>query len=135
MSAFGISGTNAHLILEQAPSAEPVAVTEPVGPVGWVLSARNEGTLRTHAGRIAEAATDTDLPVQDVAATLAARTVFDHRGIVLGTTRQELLAGLNSLAQGTPSDTVVTGTAKPGKTVLVFPGQGSQWSAMARELH
>ncbi|WP_159045216.1 type I polyketide synthase, partial [Streptomyces avermitilis] len=165
VSSFGISGTNAHVILEQAPPAEqslppesvppsesvlpqesvppagsvlpagPVSFTEQAGPVGWVLSARSEEALRAHAGRIAEAAADTGVPLEDVAATLAARTAFEWRGVVLGATREELLVGLGSLAEGAPCDGVVTGVAGAGGTVLVFPGQGSQWGAMARELY
>ncbi|MFF0001815.1 type I polyketide synthase, partial [Streptomyces avermitilis] len=153
VSSFGISGTNAHVILEQAPPAEqslppesvlptesvlprgPVCFTEEAGPVGWVLSARSEEALRAHAGRIAEAAADTGVPLEDVAATLAARTAFEWRGVVLGATREELLVGLGSLAEGAPCDGVVTGVAGAGRTVLVFPGQGSQWGAMARELY
>ncbi|PAZ15946.1 polyketide synthase, partial [Streptomyces sp. SA15] len=53
----------------------------------------------------------------------------------VGTDREQLLAGLRALADGVPAEDVVTGTAGAGKTVLVFPGQGSQWDAMARELY
>ncbi|MEU9088511.1 SDR family NAD(P)-dependent oxidoreductase, partial [Streptomyces sp. NPDC048357] len=145
VSSFGISGTNAHVILEQAPGAEQVGTSqssppEPPeegageGPAGWVLSARTGEALRAYAGRIAEAA-DSGLSVVDIATTLAARTAFEQRGVVVGSSRQQLLAGLKSLADGVPADDVVTGTAGTGKTVLVFPGQGSQWDAMARDLY
>ncbi|CAL9641592.1 SDR family NAD(P)-dependent oxidoreductase [Streptomyces sp. enrichment culture] len=138
VSSFGISGTNAHVILEQAPQTPQASVAEaPVdGPVGWALSARSEEALRAYAGRIAAAAAaDTEPSVMDVATTLARRTAFEHRGVVVGTTRKELLAGLRSLAEGLPADDVVTGLAGEGRTVLVFPGQGSQWDGMARELY
>ncbi|MEU9086119.1 type I polyketide synthase, partial [Streptomyces sp. NPDC048357] len=145
VSSFGISGTNAHVILEQAPETEqtepalsptpePAADGAADAPVGWVLSARTEEALRAYAGRIAEAA-DSGLSVVDIATTLAARTAFEHRGVVVGSTREQLLAGLTSVAEGLPADTVVTGRARGGKTVLVFPGQGSQWDAMARDLY
>ncbi|MFJ2652086.1 type I polyketide synthase, partial [Streptomyces sp. NPDC087420] len=147
VSSFGISGTNAHVILEQAPGVEQVSgagssgslSSEPVvdvaaGPVGWVLSARTEEALRSYAGRIA-AAVDSGVSVVDVAATLAARSVFEHRGAVVGATRDQLLAGLSCLADGVSAEDVVTGTAGAGNTVLVFPGQGSQWDAMARDLY
>ncbi|MBT2206892.1 type I polyketide synthase [Actinomadura sp. NEAU-AAG7] len=135
VSSFGISGTNAHVILEQAPQPEQVTLEPSAeGPVGWVLSARSEEALRAYAGRIAAAA-DSDLSLADVAATLAARTAFEHRAVVVGTTREQLLAGLASLAEGEPSEAVVTGVAGSGKCVLVFPGQGSQWDSMARDLY
>ncbi|WP_426366740.1 SDR family NAD(P)-dependent oxidoreductase [Streptomyces sp. E-08] len=135
VSSFGISGTNAHVILEQAPPAEAVPSTEPVGPVAWVVSARSEEALRAHAAQLAEAAADTGVPVEDVAATLAARTTFERRGVVVGSTREELLEGLRSLAEGAATKGAVSGSAGSGRTVLVFPGQGSQWGAMARELY
>ncbi|MEV5905836.1 SDR family NAD(P)-dependent oxidoreductase, partial [Streptomyces sp. NPDC052127] len=141
VSSFGISGTNAHVILEQAPQAEqvgtpqsPAPASSDDGPVRWVLSARTEGALRAYAGRIAAAA-DSALSVVDVAATLAARTAFEHRAVVVGATPEQLCAGLTAVAEGLPSDDVVTGIAGAGKAVLVFPGQGSQWDAMARDLY
>ncbi|MEU0138231.1 SDR family NAD(P)-dependent oxidoreductase, partial [Streptomyces sp. NPDC006296] len=161
VSSFGISGTNAHVILEQAPEpaeiaqpAEPVQMPgaserpspdpEPAGspvegagpePVGWVVSARTGEALRAYAGRVAAAAVDPGLAVVDVAATLSGRTAFEHRGAVIGATREQLLTGLRALADGVPAENVVTGTALGGGSVLVFPGQGSQWGAMARGLY
>ncbi|MBK3597153.1 acyltransferase domain-containing protein, partial [Streptomyces sp. MBT51] len=76
-----------------------------------------------------------EVSVGDVGATLAGRAVFEHRGVVVGGARGELLAGLRSLAEGVPSEDVVVGAAGAGRTVLVFPGQGSQWDAMARDLY
>ena len=98
-----------------------------------MVSARSEEALRAHAGRVAAAAAG--LPVADVAATLAGRTAFEHRGAVAGASREQLVAGLLSLAEGAPAEGAVAGAAGAGKTVLVFPGQGSQWDAMARELY
>ncbi|KIE26574.1 polyketide synthase [Streptomyces sp. MUSC 125] len=134
VSSFGISGTNAHVILEQAPSVEQEAPVEPEGPVGWVVSARSEEALRAYAAQLAAAA-DSEVSVGDVAATLAGRRAFEHRGVVVGASREELVAGLRSLAEGVPAEGVVSAAAGAGKTVLVFPGQGSQWDAMARELY
>ncbi|MEU0135859.1 type I polyketide synthase, partial [Streptomyces sp. NPDC006296] len=146
VSSFGISGTNAHVILEQAPEpAEPTvepgkSAGSPVegagpGPVGWVVSARTGEALRAYAGRVAAAAVDPGLAVVDVAATLSGRTAFEHRAVVSGTTREQLLAGLTAVAEGRPDESVVTGRALGGGSVLVFPGQGSQWGAMARGLY
>ncbi|MEU4659729.1 acyltransferase domain-containing protein [Streptomyces sp. NPDC023723] len=137
VSSFGISGTNAHVILEQAPQTDQVDEDEKStssSPVSWVVSARTEEGVRAYARRIAEAA-NPGLSVVDVAATLAARTAFEHRAVVVGASRERLGAGLAALAEGVASDDVVTGTAGAGKAVLVFPGQGSQWDAMARDLY
>ncbi|MGE7388873.1 type I polyketide synthase, partial [Streptomyces sp. NPDC004126] len=132
VSSFGISGTNAHLILEEAPAPAPVAAPEAApaaGPVAWLLSAKTEDALREQAARLrTHAAEQPDTPVAAVAAALAGhRSVFGHRAAVLGSSREELLAGLEA--------PLVSGVADAGgKTVFVFPGQGSQWVGMGVEL-
>ncbi|MEU6557714.1 SDR family NAD(P)-dependent oxidoreductase [Streptomyces sp. NPDC046915] len=137
VSSFGISGTNAHLILEQAP--DPEAQTGPVEPeaaVPWVLSARTEEALREQAARLhAHVEADPGLTPASVARALATtRATFEHRAVTIGTDRADLLASLSALASGSSAPDVVTGAATPGKTVFVFPGQGSQWVEMARGL-
>ncbi|WP_405684020.1 type I polyketide synthase [Streptomyces sp. NBC_00057] len=141
VSAFGASGTNAHVILEQAPEVGPEpesAVDAPAVP--WVLSAKTSDALRAQARRLhAFAARDTAPGTLDVALSLATtRTAMEHRALVVGRDREQLLSGLDALANGTETGNVVTGTAggpgESGKTVFVFPGQGSQWPEMAREL-
>ncbi len=133
VSSFGISGTNAHMIFEQAPDA---AVEEservPVPALPWVVTARSDRALRAQATRLA--ATDID-PV-DVGYSLATtRAVFDHRAVVIGSSRDELLAGATALGRGEPSATVVEGVADvQGRTVFVFPGQGAQWVGMGARL-
>nr|BCB17029.1 modular polyketide synthase [Streptomyces nobilis] len=147
VSAFGVSGTNAHVIVEQAPADEPTppdAATDGAEPPTRVtplaLSAKTPEALREQAARLREhLQAHTDLQLGDVAWSLAVtRSRFEHRGVVLGTDRDELLAGLGSLAQGEASahSNVVTGRAQGGavRPVFVFPGQGSQWAGMAREL-
>ncbi|MBC6447375.1 type I polyketide synthase [Actinokineospora xionganensis] len=135
VSSFGISGTNAHIVIERAPEAadEPEALT---GPLVWVLSARTEASLRATAVRLrdhAERAADADLPA--VARALACRTRFDHRAVVVGRDREQLLAGLAALAEGAPHSALVTGVAcSDVRPVFVFPGQGSQWPGMAVDL-
>ncbi|WP_065968258.1 type I polyketide synthase [Streptomyces sparsogenes] len=136
VSSFGISGTNAHLILEQAaPRPEPL---EPVAPGGgvvpWVLSARTAEALRAQAGRLAEWVTTGAPPSPaDVGWSLATtRSADRHRAVVSGTDREELLSGLRAVAED-PSDTAVVAGAAPGP-VMVFPGQGSQWRGMGVEL-
>ncbi|MET9558673.1 beta-ketoacyl synthase N-terminal-like domain-containing protein, partial [Streptomyces sp. NPDC006645] len=135
ISSFGISGTNAHVIVEEAPTTV-VDVAEPgeLGPVPWVLSARSAVALREQAARLKSLA-GAD-PVAVARALVTSRAGFDHRAVLLGDTAEELLAAAEALASGEPSPYVVTGQAGSGtgRTVLVFPGQGSQWAGMAVEL-
>ncbi|MER5790655.1 type I polyketide synthase, partial [Streptomyces sp. NPDC001980] len=133
VSAFGVSGTNVHTILEQAPVGEPVAA--PVvssGVVPWVVSGRSAGAVRAQAGRlVALAGADRAA----VGAALAGRSVFEHRAVVVGGSAEEFEAALKAVVDDGPSAGVVSGVASPvGKTVFVFPGQGSQWAGMAVEL-
>ncbi|MBO0866504.1 MAG: type I polyketide synthase, partial [Mycobacterium sp.] len=75
------------------------------------------------------------LDAADVGWSLAGRSMFGHRAVVLGSDREQLVGGLAELAEGLPGATVVQGTATAaGKTVFVFPGQGSQWLGMGVEL-
>ncbi|WP_408648001.1 type I polyketide synthase [Streptomyces buecherae] len=156
VSAFGISGTNAHLILEEAaPETAPVrreaeapTGTEPAatpesagrelgGLVPWVLSARSPRALRGQAERLRDfAAARPDLVDADIAASLVrGRATFDHRAVVLGATRAELTAALTDLATGTASPAALTGQATTGRTAVAFGGQGSQRLGMGRALH
>ncbi|WP_370966487.1 type I polyketide synthase [Amycolatopsis sp. cg9] len=127
VSSFGMSGTNAHTVLEAVPQPEtaPSPATE---PVPWVLSARSADALRGQARALLGVA---GAPA-DIGFSLATtRARLPHRAVVVG----DLPAGLAALAEGTPAADVVTGVADaPGKVALVFPGQGSQWAGMALEL-
>ena len=153
VSSFGISGTNAHLILEEAPAAEPepetngeapaaaagVAPPAPAAPaagVALVVSARSEAALGAQAGRLgAYLADHPQLAPADVGFSLATgRAGLEYRGAVVGGDREELVAGLSALAAGRPAAGVVAGRVVGGKTAFVFPGQGGQWQAMAVEL-
>ena len=105
--------------------------------VPWVLSARSAEALAGQAERLlAHVEADPDLGVADVGWSLAStRSVFEHRAVVVGADREQLLAGLAGLAAGEPGANTVVGRAQAvGKTVLVFPGQGSQWVGMGAEL-
>ncbi|MGW3407471.1 acyltransferase domain-containing protein, partial [Streptomyces zhihengii] len=134
VSSFGMSGTNAHVILEQAPELEPELVSEPVpvvpgaGVSAWVVSAKSEAALRAQMERLETfLADDPALDAADVGWSLATgRAALEHRAVVVGEGRDELLAQL-SAATG-------AGVAAGGGVVFVFPGQGSQWLGMAREL-
>ncbi|MFJ4473184.1 type I polyketide synthase [Streptomyces sp. NPDC089424] len=145
VSSFGISGTNAHLIVEQAPqdqSAAADAVQEPVvvtdGTVPWPLSAKSPAALGEQAARLLEHLDrHPGLPPAEVGHALAvARSVFDHRAVVIGREPADFRGALTALAAGQSSPQVVTGTAaaQQGRTVFVFPGQGSQWAGMGVEL-
>ncbi|MFI6339608.1 type I polyketide synthase [Streptomyces sp. NPDC050535] len=142
ISSFGISGTNAHLIVEQAPEAEADAVVEPVvvtdGSLPWVVSAKSEPALREQARQLLEHLDRHPAlsPVEVGHALVAGRSVFDHRAVVVGRELVDFRGGLAALAGGDPSPQVISGTAaaQPGRTVFVFPGQGAQWVGMGVEL-
>ncbi|WP_234776279.1 type I polyketide synthase, partial [Mycobacterium tuberculosis] len=132
VSSFGISGTNAHVIIEAVPVV-PRRGGGWAGPVvPWVVSAKSESALRGQAARLAAYVRGDDgLDVADVGWSLAGRSVFEHRAVVVGGDRDRLLAGLDELAGDQLGGSVVRGTATAaGKTVFVFPGQGSQWLGM-----
>ncbi|WP_330343145.1 type I polyketide synthase [Streptomyces sp. NBC_00557] len=142
VSSFGVSGTNAHVIVEQAPE-EPG--DEPAGPadaapagavVPWVVSARSGSGLAAQAERLHTALVGGAEDVRDVAHALATgRAALEHRAVALGTDRQELLDTLAALAEGREAAGLVQGTvAGDAPPVFVFPGQGSQWAGMAVEL-
>ena len=169
VSGFGASGTNVHLILEEAPSAgstprpAPLVVgqeavggrdvvddragaggaaiavraadeTAPVLPL--LLSAKTEPALRAQATQLHDHLhhhPDTDLPT--IAHALATtRTHFPHRAVITATDRSHAQTALAHLAANTPHPNLTTGHVTTGKTVFVFPGQGSQWAGMATEL-
>ncbi|TCO44758.1 type I polyketide synthase [Actinocrispum wychmicini] len=130
VSSFGVGGTNAHAVLEHVP-AEDEPDTPDNGLVPWVLSGRSAEAVRAQAGSLRSLV---DANRVDVGYSLATtRTAFEHRAVVLGETGDELLRGLDLVASGDPG--VVRGVADvDGKVAFVFPGQGSQWAGMAREL-
>ena len=146
VSSFGISGTNAHVILEAAPAPKPVPAapaapeqeaTEP-SATAWLVSARGSAALRDQARLLRDfALAEPELPAADIGRRLAlGRARLEHRAAVVGGDRDALLAGLEALAHGRPVPNVVTGTGAGdgGGTVFVFPGQGSQWTGMATRL-
>jgi len=145
VSSFGLSGTNAHAILEQAPEEEQAPEQEPAaepqppsGPLPLLLSARTPAALRGQAARLRDFLHDRPgLPLDAVARELlSGRGTFDRRGAVLATDRESALAGLAALAAGEPDGSVAvagTATTRP-KVAFVFPGHGSQWAGMAAGL-
>ncbi|MEU4226848.1 SDR family NAD(P)-dependent oxidoreductase [Nonomuraea sp. NPDC026600] len=132
VSSFGMGGTNCHLVLGEAPQREyaPRSASE---DTPWVLSARTAGALSAQAKRL-----DTHVghlpgsePGAVALALLRSRAVFEHRAVLLGPDRPAELA---ALAAGRLDESVVTGSVVGGRRAFVFPGQGSQWPEMARDL-
>ncbi|WP_329199398.1 SDR family NAD(P)-dependent oxidoreductase [Streptomyces sp. NBC_00667] len=133
ISSFGLSGTNAHVIVEQAPQDEPE--TEPetraaLPAVPWLLSAKTPRALAGQAERLLAVA-DAHRP-EDIGLSLATtRGVMEHRAVVVGA-RTEALA---ALAEGQPHPGLLTGTVTKGSTAFLFTGQGAQRLGMGRELY
>ncbi|TFE53210.1 acyltransferase domain-containing protein, partial [Streptomyces sp. ICN441] len=139
VSSFGFGGTNAHVIIEEAPAqavahtdgtgAAPAPVRLPVLP--WLLSGRTPQAVAAQAERLLDhVERHPDLDPQDIAYTLAtARAALDHRVVAVGTDRDALLADLRALDTLTASPS--SGTGALG---FVFSGQGAQRVGMGREL-
>ncbi|WP_373321768.1 type I polyketide synthase [Micromonospora okii] len=135
VSSFGVSGTNAHLIIEEAPE-EPAGEAPTHGVLPLVVTARSAASLAGQAQRLAAFVETAGAPLAGVAGALVAgRAVLDERAVVVAGTAEQALAGLGALARGEDAPGVVTGGGRaPGKVAWVFPGQGSQWVGMGREL-
>ncbi|WP_372454361.1 SDR family NAD(P)-dependent oxidoreductase, partial [Streptomyces tardus] len=154
VSAFGISGTNAHVLLEQAteattektdapeapdderPATVPAALVEPA-VIPWPLSARSATALRDQAARLGARLTTTPPPRPvDIALSLAtSRAPFPHRAVVLATDPETTAAALAALGAAEPHPAVVEDTVRTGGTAFLFSGQGSQRLGMGRELY
>jgi acyl transferase domain-containing protein/acyl carrier protein len=152
VSSFGATGTNAHLILEEAPAqpsgvdgetgvslAGPGASSEQAvnsGPLPFLLSAKSEPALRARAnGLVAHLRENPQLKPRDIAYSLATtRAAFAQRVVVLGESREQLLSGLDGLERGEERGNVVTGAGEEANAVFLFSGHGSQWPGMAAGL-
>ncbi len=141
VSSFGISGTNAHVILEEAPPHEsvppplPPPFPHPLTVLPWILSGRGSGSLEAQADRLRRYMMQRpELDPADVAAALAVRPRLEQRAVLLGETREQLLEGLEALAEGRPAEGP-RGGVTPGRLAFLFTGQGAQRLGMGRELH
>ncbi|WP_225828223.1 type I polyketide synthase [Streptomyces naphthomycinicus] len=143
VSAFGISGTNAHIILEQdtGPAPEPrTPAARPLPPVPYLLSANGETALRAQADRLHRHLTDAAgtpaADLADIAFSLATtREHLPHRAALFAEDRAALLDGVRALAAGDPPAALVRGTAAEGRTAFLFAGQGSQRPGMGSGLY
>ncbi|WP_443054932.1 SDR family NAD(P)-dependent oxidoreductase [Streptomyces sp. NBC_00691] len=142
VSSFGISGTNAHVILAEAPTPEPVVSGADSGNDGsgplWVLSGRTEAALRAQATALVDAlGTSDEVSDRDLGRALATtRTALDHRAAVIADDRSEAVAALTALGRGEPHSALTLGTARPDDGLAyLFTGQGSQRVGMGRELY
>jgi len=150
ISAFGVSGTNAHVLLQDAPEPpEPPAphtataagaapLLGPEAPTAWLISAHGSAARSAAAARLAaHAGSDREHGPGEVAWSLiASRAQLPHRAVVVGTTSSELVDGLSAVAAGRAAPGVTQGIAAPGapRIAFVFPGAGPQWAGMGTEL-
>ncbi|MYS79516.1 type I polyketide synthase, partial [Streptomyces sp. SID5474] len=139
VSSFGASGTNAHVILEQAPSASAGVETPRPAPrlLPVPVSAKSAAALRDQALRLrAHLAAHPDLSPLDLAYSLAtSRTAFEHRAVLVTGDRGELDSAVAALARGESAPGLVRETVVEGKLAFLFTGQGSQRIGMGGELH
>jgi len=152
VSAFGITGTNAHVIVEQAPEtagADGLAPPAPARPqenlrapwagpaLPWVISARDERALRALAGQLSAHVMSVRSIPTDVSYSLATtRSMFEHRAVIVAEDNDGFAAGLRGLARGEPSQHVVRGSAgKPAKVALLFAGEVGQHPGMGQDLY
>ncbi|MBA8925101.1 acyl transferase domain-containing protein [Kutzneria viridogrisea] len=139
ISSFGISGTNAHVIVEQAPAEEAADAVAPQRVVPWLVSGRSPEALRAQAAALLEIL-DSKSTV-DVAHSLATgRASFEHRAVLVGESVEDFRRQLTALASGVGTSGLVQGTIPAGgksggKSAFLFSGQGSQRAGMGRELY
>ncbi|MET7889541.1 acyltransferase domain-containing protein, partial [Streptomyces avermitilis] len=138
ISSFGVSGTNAHTIIEQAPATAELPPTPDSGAlVPWVLSGKSEPALRAQAARLAGHLDANDgWTASDIGLSLASRGTFEDRAVLLAQGSDKLRQALTALAAGEPAANVTLGRARSeGKVGFLFSGQGSQRIGMGRELY
>ncbi|GAA2552829.1 type I polyketide synthase [Winogradskya consettensis] len=139
VSAFGISGTNVHTLIEEAPPVARTPVGEPARPpaaVPWVLSGRSEAGLRAQAEALRRHLDGAETHPADIGLSLVTtRSRHEHRAVIVASDRDGLNGGLAAVAGGTAAPSVLTGVAAAGRTAFLFPGQGAQRAGMGLGLH
>ncbi|MET9446545.1 SDR family NAD(P)-dependent oxidoreductase [Streptomyces cinerochromogenes] len=164
VSSFGFSGTNAHVVIEEPPSEEPPSQELPSGkppseeepseepssdkprpaagpasprPALWALTAASEGALRAQAARLSAHLRRHPGPGPlDVGySLLTTRTPQEHRAVLTGDDREELLRAVEEFAAGRPAPGLLHGRTAPGGLAMMFTGGGSQRPGMGRELY
>ena len=139
VSSFGISGTNAHVVLEEAPARATAPAALPRSAELVVLSAKTEAALNAQAARLKDHLdADPALALGDLAySLLTTRGTLEHRVAFAASDSAALKDVLAELAAGRTPDGVTRargdGTGRP-RVYFVFPGQGSQWLGMGRQL-
>ncbi|WP_316574564.1 HAD-IIIC family phosphatase [Nocardia canadensis] len=140
VSAFGLSGTNAHLILEEPAPVPAPAESGPATSVALLpISARSERSLHGQAERLLEfVLADPGAEPWAVSRALTTeRTQFERRAVLVATDRDEMVGALRDLVERRASANVVVGDGPvltTAKTAFVFPGQGMQWVGMALDM-
>ncbi|GAB20667.1 putative polyketide synthase, partial [Gordonia effusa NBRC 100432] len=137
VSAFGVSGTNAHLILEAPPTSNPPPVPENSATVTLLLSGHTEAALSGQSRRLSEyLSRHPEIDPRAVATTLrTARASLSHRAAVIGASPQVLAERLASVADGVAGRGAVVGHARRHRAIgYLFTGQGSQRPGMGAEL-
>lgn len=141
VSAFGVSGTNAHLILEEAPASSNTEDTgrgPSLSTAPWILSAKTADSLVAQAERLRTYVVDhPEAEPLDIAFSLATtRPSFRHRAAVVGETRDAFLDGLSAISSRRPAPNVVQATASSGRRLaFLLTGQGSQRPEMGKALY
>ncbi|MCA1188437.1 SDR family NAD(P)-dependent oxidoreductase [Saccharopolyspora sp. 6T] len=136
LSAFGISGTNAHVIIEEAPPVEAGPEPDDDGVVALPLSAKTAPALAEQARRFAAHLAAADRPaLRQWSRAMARRSSFPWRAVAVGGSAAELVTGLTALAEQRPAPGAWSGRALDGRTAVLFSGQGSQRVGMGRLLH
>ena len=136
VSSFGISGTNAHVIVEEAPHQDAAAHGEAGSPIVLLpLSAKSSAAVRSYAGRLAAALPDA--PLHAIGQALVrSRTQFEHRAVLVVRDREQARAALEACAAGQPTPALVEGLAHTApRLAVLFTGQGSQRAGMGRALY